>query len=92
MGKVAEYPSFAELVIMRMARLELARQSHTPLKRARIPIPPHPRIADYSKKKGILLKIFFPWITAHLKEFENIDGGVHANLSVGDGLRVREHR
>lgn len=26
-----------------MARLELARQSHTPLKRARIPIPPHPR-------------------------------------------------
>ena len=27
---------------MRMARLELARQSHTPLKRARIPIPPHP--------------------------------------------------
>jgi hypothetical protein len=28
--------------LMRMARLELARQSHTPLKRARIPIPPHP--------------------------------------------------
>jgi hypothetical protein len=29
---------------MRMARLELARQSHTPLKRARIPIPPHPQV------------------------------------------------
>ena len=28
---------------MRMARLELARQSHTPLKRACLPIPPHPR-------------------------------------------------
>lgn len=76
MGKVAEYPSFAEPVIMRMARLELARQSHTPLKRARIPIPPHPRIADYSKKKEILLKIFFSWISSHLKKLENINVGV----------------
>jgi hypothetical protein len=34
---------------MRMARLELARQSHTPLKRARIPIPPHPQdLSGYS--------------------------------------------
>jgi hypothetical protein len=33
-----------------MARLELARQSHTHLKRARIPIPPHPHESntDYS--------------------------------------------
>lgn len=30
-------------VLMRMARLELARASHTPLKRACLPIPPHPQ-------------------------------------------------
>ena len=83
MGNVAEYPSFSELVIMRMARLELARQSHTPLKRARIPIPPHPRIADYSKKKGILLKIFFSGITAPLKELKNINVGVRLTSRLG---------
>ena len=33
---------------MRMARLELARQSHTHLKRARIPIPPHPQESQKS--------------------------------------------
>ena len=35
---------------VRMARLELARQSHTPLKRARIPIPPHPHVTYLTKK------------------------------------------
>jgi hypothetical protein len=39
---------------MRMARLELARQSHTPLKRARIPIPPHPRLAIVAQPVKIL--------------------------------------
>ncbi len=39
---------------MRMARLELARQSHTPLKRARIPIPPHPRLTMVAQLVKIL--------------------------------------
>ena len=46
---------------MRMARLELARSDHTHLKRARIPIPPHPLITQeirtYLYQKQILLKI-----------------------------------
>ncbi len=43
---------------MRMARLELARQSHTPLKRARIPIPPHP-LGDLSiVASSMLISLF----------------------------------
>ena len=51
---------------MRMARLELASQRHTPLKRARIPIPPHPRIA-YTIKKSVNydVRYLFCLITSH---------------------------
>ncbi len=56
---------------MRMARLELARQSHTPLKRARIPIPPHPHeLSNYriiAQQSKLSQEIFdFPKFTKNL--------------------------
>ncbi len=54
-----------------MARLELARQCHTPLKRARIPIPPHPRIAYISKKYEVMTSDVYFSRSPHIQKISS---------------------